>query len=75
MSQLIVSRTEARTHSEAHFFSFCFLGLYLWHMEVPRLEVELELQLLAYTTATATEYLSHIGDLYHIHGHIGSLTQ
>ena len=44
-------------------------------MEVPRLEVELELQLLAYTTATATEYLSHIGDLYHIHGHIGSLTQ
>ena len=32
---------------------FCFLGLHLKHMEVPRLGVELELQLLAYTTATA----------------------
>ena len=28
-----------------------FLGLYLWHMKVPRLGVNLELQLLAYTTA------------------------
>ena len=34
-------------------FSFWFLGPHLWHMEVPRLGVELELQLLAYTTATA----------------------
>ena len=32
-------------------FIFCFLGLHLWHMEVPRLGIELELQLLAYTTA------------------------
>jgi len=31
-----------------------FLGLHLWHMEVPRLGVKLELQLPAYTTATAT---------------------
>ena len=30
-----------------------FLGLHLWHMEVPRLGVQLELQLPAYTTATA----------------------
>ena len=29
----------------------CFLGLYPRHMEVPRLEVKSELQLLAYTTA------------------------
>ena len=37
------------------FFSFLvFLGPHLQHMEVPRLRVELELQLLAYTTATAT---------------------
>ena len=36
------------------FFSFFFLGTYLWHMEVPRLGVELELQLAAYATATAT---------------------
>ena len=33
---------------------FCFLGPYLCHMEVPRLRVESELQLLACTTATAT---------------------
>ena len=34
-------------------FLFVFLGPHLWHMEVPRLGVESELQLLAYTTATA----------------------
>ena len=37
-------------------------------MEVPRLEVELELQLPAYTTATATRDLSHICDLHHSSG-------
>ena len=36
------------------FYFFVFLGLYPRHMEVPRLEVESELQLWAYTTATAT---------------------
>ena len=36
------------------FFSFCFLGLYPRHMEVPRLGVKLELPLPVYTTATAT---------------------
>ena len=34
-------------------------------MEAPRLEVELELQLLVYTTATATWDLSHVCDLHH----------
>ena len=33
------------------FFFFFFLGLHLQHMEVSRLGVELELQLLAYGTA------------------------
>ena len=33
---------------------FFFLGCHPQHMEVPRLGVESELQLLAYTTATAT---------------------
>ena len=33
---------------------FVFLGPQVWHMEVPRLGVEPELQLLAYATATAT---------------------
>ena len=42
-----------------------FKGLYPWHMEVPRLGVELELQLLAYATATATPDLSCVCDLYH----------
>ena len=33
---------------------FVFLGLHPRHMEVPRLGLKSELQLLAYTTATAT---------------------
>ena len=37
------------------FFFFCFLGPYPRHMEVPRLGVHSELQLLAYTTAAATQ--------------------
>ena len=41
------------------FFFFVFLGLHPWHVELPRLEVKSELQLLAYTTA---------------HGNAGSLT-
>ena len=36
----------------SNFFSpLFFLGLHLWHMETPWLGAELELQLLAYTTA------------------------
>ena len=41
-----------------------FLGPHLWYMEVPRLEVESELQLPVYTTATATLDLSHVHDLH-----------
>ena len=33
--------------------SFAFLGLHLWHMEIPRLGVELELRLPAYATVAA----------------------
>ena len=47
------------------FWSFCFLGPHPGHMEVPRLGVQLELQLLAYTSATATWNLSHVCDLHH----------
>ena len=43
------------------FFFFSSLGPYLQHMEVPKLEVESELQLLA--CATAMPDLSHILDL------------
>ena len=41
-------------------FIYCFLGPHTWHREVPRLGVEVELQLLAYTTPTARQDLSHI---------------
>ena len=42
-----------------------FLGPHPQHMEVPRLGVESELQLLAYTTATATQDPSLLFDLHH----------
>ena len=44
---------------------FDFLGPHLRYMEVPRLGVESELQLPAYTTATATRDPSCICNLYH----------
>ena len=47
------------------FCFFVFLGPHPWHMEVPRLGVESELLLLAYTTATATQDPSHICDPHH----------
>ena len=46
-------------------FFFYFLGLHPQHMEVPRLGVQLELQLLAYTTATATSDPSRVWDPHH----------
>ena len=56
------------------FFFFVFLGLHPWHMEVLRLGVKLELQLPAYTTATAMQDPSCIFDLHTAHGNAGSLT-
>ena len=45
---------------------FSFLGPHLWHMEIPRLGVKSELQLLAYAIATAMHWilnpLSEAGD-------------
>ena len=46
------------------FVCFVFLGLHPLHRKVPRLGVELELQLLDYTTATATWDLSCVCDLH-----------
>ena len=43
----------------------CFLGPHLQHMEVPRLRVELEPQLLAYTTARVMPDPSRICNLHH----------
>ena len=42
---------------------YLFIWSHLWRMEVPKLEVELELQLLAYPTATAMQDPSRICDL------------
>ena len=47
------------------FFFFLLFELYPWHMEDPRLGVESELQLPAYTTATATWVPSLICNLLH----------
>ena len=45
-------------------FSF-FLGPHLWHIEIPRLGVELQLQLLAYALVTALPDPSRIHNLHH----------
>ena len=61
----------ASKHSRASFFFFFFfsfswiLGLNPQHMEVPRPGVQLELQLSAYTTTTATRDPSHVCNLHH----------
>ena len=52
-------------------FFFCFLGPHLQHMEVPRLGVESELQLLAFTT---TQDPSGTATYTTAHGNAGSLT-
>ena len=43
----------------------CFVELRPRHMEIPRLGIESELQLPAYTTATATQDLSCFRNLHH----------
>ena len=49
------------------FIYFCIFlkGPHLWHMEVSRLGIELELQLLAHATAIATQDSSCVCDLHH----------
>ena len=47
------------------FYFFAFLGPHPWYTDVPRLAVESELQLLAYTTASAIQDRSRICDLHH----------
>ena len=62
-------------HSLSYFILFfCFLGLQVWHMEFPRLEVKSELQLLVYVTAMAMRDLSMSAAYTTAHGKAGSLT-
>ena len=49
-------------------FFFFFLGPHPCHMEIPRRGVQLELQLRAYTAATASRDPSSVCDLYHSSG-------
>ena len=49
---------------KCHLLIFVFLGPHLRHMEMPRLGVESELQLLASATATATWDPSHPCNLH-----------
>jgi len=42
-------------HSYSNVDYYYYLGMNPWHMEVPRLWVELELQLPSYATATAMQ--------------------
>jgi len=64
--QLVNSRESAILFSvvQGMFEIFCFLGLHPQHMELPRLGVHLELQLLAYTTTTAVPDPSCVCDLH-----------
>ena len=52
--------------SASLFFVFCFLflGLHLQHMEVPRLGIDLELELQAYIRATAMRDPIHVWELH-----------
>ena len=47
------------------FINLVFSGPHSWHMEIPRLAVKLELQLLAYATATPMRHPTHTCDLHH----------
>ena len=68
----VVQQSDLVIHIYTFFFVFYFIYLFFvffgphpWHMEVPRLGVEAELQLLAYTTATETWGPNHIFDQHH----------
>ena len=56
------------------FFFLLFLQLHQWHMEVPRVGVELELHLLAYITAIATWIRAASVACTTPHGNAASLT-
>ena len=54
-------------------FFWSFLGLHLWHIEVPKPGVKLELQLLAYVTAIATPGLSRVCEVHHTSRQCGKI--
>ena len=52
-------------HTHTHMYIYCFLGPHPGHMESPRLRVESELELQAYTIARETADLNRVFDLHH----------
>ena len=57
-------KKNSENNTKIHLWLFCFvLGLQVQHMEVPRLRVQLELQLPAYATTIAMPDPSHICSL------------
>ena len=68
------SSTHTSWHELMEHLFFCFLGLHLRHMEAPKLGVESELQLPAYTRVTATPDPNHVCDLHHSSRNARSLT-
>ena len=55
-------------------FLFCFLGMHLWHVEIPRWGVKLEFQLPAYATAKKHGIWVKSVTYTTAHGNTGSLT-
>ena len=66
MNEILGRRNQNRDLTDDFFFFFVFLGPHLWHMEIPRLGVKLELQQLA--TATAMPDLSCVCDVHAAQG-------
>ena len=67
LARFISAESQRKLPSMYSFISlfFVFLGLLLWHMEVPRLGYSRELSMLTYTTATAIQDPSRVCDLHH----------
>ena len=66
MHRDLMSKTRTGGRNLQQFYSEeIFLGPHLWHREGPRLGVESEQQLPAYTTATATRDPSLVCGLHH----------
>ena len=66
MYKATVNKTKGRKREQQIIVGifFFFYWPHPWHMEVPRLGVELELQLPTYATATAMQDLSHTSVTY-----------
>ena len=65
LRHIIIKISKIKDKEGIFFFFFFFFGPYLWHVEVPRLWVKLEVQLLVYTRATTLQDLSRVCNLHH----------